>query len=313
MAFVVVEEMAAVLRQSRQLVVLEQQLVGAPRLSTNVSLCRVDSWQQAGWQQASSSRSTWGRYAAFGLCGATLLHAEAAETHEQQESVVVDANPHCACGGCDPAFFKTPRSECNILKMPLRPIAQPNEPAPARKGFYLRPATRADMPVILKMMQLMAGSEFADHIQEVSAKLEVHLFGDQPYAELLVGELDGEPIAFCLYYFTYSFFRVQPKIHLEDCWVDPKHRGKRYASQIASHLFNVAVDRGCCMVEWDVELANTRAVEFFRGFGAEVPTDWVPIRVVGDDMVALAKSADFKSPRSSSSSWFSSVRRFIGL
>lgn len=143
------------------------------------------------------------------------------------------------------------------------------------------------------MLSEMAGEEHSDLIQSKIPMIAHHLFGPRPYAEFLIAEFEGEPIGFCLYFFTYSSFRAQPVLFMEDMYLAPKWRNQGFAKRIVVHLFNVAVDRGCAMIAWDAEDNNVRALEFFDYFGAEVQNEWRTARVGGSRMHEIAASGQF--------------------
>ena len=52
-----------------------------------------------------------------------------------------------------------------------------------------------------------------------------HLFGPHPAAEAAVAEVGGEPAGFALWFSTFSTFRGQPGLYLEDIFVKPSFRG----------------------------------------------------------------------------------------
>ena len=48
-----------------------------------------------------------------------------------------------------------------------------------------------------------------------------HLFGPRPAAEAALAEVGGEPVGFALWFSTFSTFRGQPGLYLEDIFVKP--------------------------------------------------------------------------------------------
>ena len=74
--------------------------------------------------------------------------------------------------------------------------------------FVIRPATAADVPLILALIRELA--EFERLLPDVVADetlLRTHLFGARPAAEVLLGfEADGEPMGFALFFQNFSTF-----------------------------------------------------------------------------------------------------------
>ena len=51
-----------------------------------------------------------------------------------------------------------------------------------------------------------------------------HLFGPRPAAEAALAELGGQAVGFALWFSTFSTFRGQPGLYLEDLFVRPECR-----------------------------------------------------------------------------------------
>ena len=63
--------------------------------------------------------------------------------------------------------------------------------------FHIRPATEGDVGLILSFIRELAVYErMADEVVADEAALRESLFGRRPSAEVLIGELAGEPVTF---------------------------------------------------------------------------------------------------------------------
>lgn len=92
--------------------------------------------------------------------------------------------------------------------------------------IQLRPAQRDDVPLILGLIRELAEYEkLSEHVVADAAQMAEHLFGSRPFAEVLIGELDGEPAGFALFFHNYSTFLGKPGIYLEDLYVRSSARG----------------------------------------------------------------------------------------
>ncbi|HWS26211.1 MAG TPA: GNAT family N-acetyltransferase [Xanthomonadales bacterium] len=155
--------------------------------------------------------------------------------------------------------------------------------------MQLRSATRDDNALILSLIRELA--EFEKLLHEVAATedaLAEHLFGAQPRAEVLIGEVDGQTAGFALYFHNFSTFLGKPGLYLEDLYIRPAFRGRGYGRSIMQALAKIAVDRGCGRFEWWVLDWNHPAIEFYRSLGAEPMSDWTVQRVSGAALLALA-------------------------
>jgi GNAT superfamily N-acetyltransferase len=158
------------------------------------------------------------------------------------------------------------------------------------KHHLLRAAEPRDVPAIVGLIRELAEFEKLSHVCDVSAEsLAPHLFGDKPAAECVVGEVQGEVVAFALFFTNFSTFLAKPGLYLEDLYIQPAHRGTGLGKALLEHLAGLAVERGCGRFEWCVLDWNERAIGFYEGMGATVMPDWRLCRITGDRLVALAK------------------------
>ena len=163
----------------------------------------------------------------------------------------------------------------------------------ADAGVRIRPAVKADVPLILRFIRELA--EYERLLHEVVAteeKLRDTLFGARPAAEVVIAEdADGEPLGFALFFHNYSTFLAQPGIYLEDLYVRPEARGRGAGRALLAHLARLAKERGCGRLEWWVLDWNESAIRFYRSLGAQPMSDWTVFRLTGDDLARLADEA----------------------
>lgn len=155
--------------------------------------------------------------------------------------------------------------------------------------MHLRAATIDDCPLILQLVRELADYERLLHEVEASvALLQAHLFGQQPRAEALIVEADGEVAGFALFFHNFSTFLGRPGLYLEDLYIRPAFRGRGYGRRVMQRLAQIALERDCGRFEWWVLDWNSPAIEFYRSLGAQPMSDWTVQRVSGEALVALA-------------------------
>ena len=98
----------------------------------------------------------------------------------------------------------------------------------------IRAATPADLPLIAQLIRDLADYEkLADEVRFDEAVLGAKLFGQNgghgPYAEVVIGELDGAAQGFALFFHNFSTFEGRPGIYLEDLFVREPARGMVWA------------------------------------------------------------------------------------
>jgi GNAT superfamily N-acetyltransferase len=158
-------------------------------------------------------------------------------------------------------------------------------------ALTIRFAEQADVPVLFQLIVGLAKYEnLAHEVVGSEALLETHLFGDRPYIEALLAEVDGNPAGFALFFYNYSTFLTKPGIYLEDLFVMPDYRSQGIGKALLSYLAKLAVERDCGRVEWSVLDWNEPAIGFYQRMGATVLPDWRICRVTGDAIAQLANA-----------------------
>jgi len=153
----------------------------------------------------------------------------------------------------------------------------------------VRNATEADFDLVAAFIRKLADYEKLSHeVRFADAELRRHLFGERPAAEVLIGELDGRPAGFALFFQTFSTFEGKPGIYLEDLFVDPEARGSGLGKALLRRLAALVEERGGARLEWAVLDWNELGKNFYRSIGAAPVDGWERWRVEGDALGALA-------------------------
>jgi GNAT superfamily N-acetyltransferase len=164
------------------------------------------------------------------------------------------------------------------------------------RNFAIRPAVPADVAVVLWLIRDLAEYERLSHEVEATAEcLGRNLFGERQYAEALIGELRGKPVAFAVYFHNFSTFLGKPGLYLEDLFVKPEARDLGIGRAILRRLARIAVERDCGRLEWSVLDWNKPAIAFYESLGAIPMGDWTIHRVTGDALRSLAESEGKRS------------------
>ncbi|HSW22696.1 MAG TPA: GNAT family N-acetyltransferase [Burkholderiaceae bacterium] len=154
----------------------------------------------------------------------------------------------------------------------------------------LRAAEPRDLTAIVGLIRELAEFERLTHLLGVTPEtLRPHLFGDKPVAESVVGEVNGEVVAFALFFTNFSTFLAKPGLYLEDLYVKPEHRGHGLGRAMLEHLGALAVQRGYGRFEWSVLDWNEHAIRFYQGMGASVMPEWRICRVTGEALRKFAR------------------------
>lgn len=156
----------------------------------------------------------------------------------------------------------------------------------------IRPARPDDLALIGQFIRELAEYERLAH--EVRFDPQVmgqHLFGPQPKAEVVIGEIAGVAQGFALFFHNFSTFEGRPGIYLEDLFVRPEARGTGLGKALLVHLAALAVARGCARFEWSVLDWNAPAIGFYQSLGARAMDEWTGMRLDGAALAQLAATA----------------------
>ncbi|HEY2711312.1 MAG TPA: GNAT family N-acetyltransferase [Chthoniobacterales bacterium] len=157
--------------------------------------------------------------------------------------------------------------------------------------FRIRPAQPADVSTILALIRDLAEYERAPNEVIASEELlEENLFGPRPSAEVLLGEENGEPVCFALFFHNFSTWMGRRGLYLEDLFVRPEKRDRGYGRALLVRLAQIAHERACGRMEWAVLDWNEPAIQFYRKLGARPNEDWTIFRLTRDGIAQLAQA-----------------------
>ena len=156
-------------------------------------------------------------------------------------------------------------------------------------SLIIRRAESADAALVHGFVVKLAEYEKLSHEVEASVEqIGAQLFGDDPKVFCEIAELDGEPVGFALWFYTFSTFQGRHGIWLEDLYVDPETRGKGIGKALLAALAKRCVDEGLGRFEWWVLDWNEPAIQFYQSQGVVMQNEWTVCRVSGAELTALA-------------------------
>jgi GNAT superfamily N-acetyltransferase len=159
------------------------------------------------------------------------------------------------------------------------------------ENFIIRPACEEDVPLLLDFIRELAEYERLSNEVVATHDLLMEWLFEQKKAEALIGELDGKPVAFALFFHNFSTFLGRAGIYLEDLFVRPEARGKGIGKAMFQYIAQIAVSRRCGRLEWWCLDWNTPSISFYKAFGAEAMSDWTVYRLSGDLLAAFINAA----------------------
>ncbi len=153
----------------------------------------------------------------------------------------------------------------------------------------IRPAEKADVPLILQFIRELAEYEkLLDQAVATEADLLRDGWDPEPKFRCIIAEWDGAPAGFGLYFFNYSTFQGRPGLYVEDVFVRPEFRGRGIGKAIFIHLAQEAVRQNCGRFQWQVLDWNQPAIDFYNSLGAKQMKEWLTMRVEDASLHNLA-------------------------
>lgn len=162
--------------------------------------------------------------------------------------------------------------------------------------FRIRHASSDDAGLILDLIRQLAEYEkLAHEVVATEDTLREALFGESPYAQVLIAEFADTPVGYALYFHNFSTFTGRPGIYLEDLFVIPAYRGRGFGKCLLAYIAKLAVAKNCTRVEWSVLHWNEPSIQFYRSIGAVTMDEWTAQRLHGEALATFARQFEEES------------------
>jgi GNAT superfamily N-acetyltransferase len=157
----------------------------------------------------------------------------------------------------------------------------------------IRAAKPADAATSVSLVQALAiyENEPLSSVKITSEDVLRDGFGERKYFEVLIAELDDEPVGFALFFHNYSTWEGRAGIYVEDLFVLERARGHGLGRQLITALAAIANARGCKRLDLNVLDWNPTR-EFYHRIGITHLQEWLPYRMTQPAIAALAAQAD---------------------
>ncbi|WP_312907654.1 GNAT family N-acetyltransferase [Tissierella praeacuta] len=154
--------------------------------------------------------------------------------------------------------------------------------------FKIRFAEEKDVELILDFIKELADYEKLLHEVVATEETLMDSLFVRKSAEVIIGEHDGKPVGFALFFHNFSTFLGRPGIYLEDLYVRPEMRGKGYGKILLFFLAKLAIERNCGRFEWWCIDWNEPSINFYKSIGAVPMDEWTVYRVHNQALIDLA-------------------------
>lgn len=146
---------------------------------------------------------------------------------------------------------------------------------PAKSTHKIRTGKEEDLPMALKLIRELAVFERAkDEVTNTLDRMRVDGFGPEPVFGFLVAERDSEIIGLSLFYYRYSTWKGRC-LYLEDLIVTESERRKGIGTALFERTMELAKEKNCVRMNWQVLDWNEPAINFYRKYHAHLDHEWI--------------------------------------
>lgn len=153
----------------------------------------------------------------------------------------------------------------------------------------LRLAKEKDIELVFDFIKELAEYENLSEECVVTKEILFDSLFIRHQAEAVIGEYEGNPVGFALFYESFSTFLGNANIYLEDIFIRPEFRNKGIGKRFFSYLANLCLERGYQRLEWACLDWNEPSLTFYEKMGAKQLREWILHRVDGQNLNELSK------------------------
>jgi len=150
-------------------------------------------------------------------------------------------------------------------------------------SFSIRPAVPDDAPDLVRLINGLADYERLRKDSRPDENALRQQLGPHasPKIEALVAFDDASSrcVGFALFFHNYSTFLTNFGLFLEDLFVEEECRGRGIGFALFKQLAQIAEERGCMRLDWNVLDWNEPAISFYKQLGAAPLSDWTTMRL----------------------------------
>jgi GNAT superfamily N-acetyltransferase len=151
-------------------------------------------------------------------------------------------------------------------------------------GTRIEPVTPATFPALLQLITGLAEYEHLDPPDEAARdRLFADAFSDPPGYEAYLAMADGIPAGYVTFYLTYSTFLARPSLYLEDIYVRVEFRHRGIGRELFRFCRDIARERGCGRMDWQVLTWNDPAIRFYEQAGGK-RLEWYSYRIGREEL-----------------------------
>ncbi|MCB1024726.1 MAG: GNAT family N-acetyltransferase [Acidobacteria bacterium] len=157
----------------------------------------------------------------------------------------------------------------------------------------IRDPTRGDLRAIIELMREFAEYEsLVDYLEVTEERLSEVMFGTDSFVKGLLAFNGETPIAYALFYHSFSSFRGQKSVYLEDIFITKEYRRSGIGRQLLREVAKAGKETGAERMDFQVLKWNTPAIDFYKKHGASIDSEERHVKFTDNAFQKLAGNTD---------------------
>lgn len=157
-------------------------------------------------------------------------------------------------------------------------------------NLQIRKTQNKHIPAIIDLMSEFAENQNLLEYLEVTEKdLQEAIFGDDAFVQSIMTFDSEKPIAYAFFYPTFSSFRGQKSVYLEDIFITKSHRKYGIGEKMLKEIARIGKDFGAVRMDFQVLKWNEPAINFYKKHGAIMDEDERHFKFVDQAFLELVK------------------------
>jgi ribosomal protein S18 acetylase RimI-like enzyme len=162
-----------------------------------------------------------------------------------------------------------------------------------KAGITVRLATGHDAATIHALIvDLARATGLREKVTSKPEHFARHGAGELPAFQALIAERDGQALGLCLFFYSFSSWRGELGVYVQDLFVADAARGSGLGRRLIHETARLAKQRGATYLRLSVAKENTAAQKFYRTIGMTESADECIYQVAGATFAQLASAAD---------------------
>lgn len=156
-------------------------------------------------------------------------------------------------------------------------------------NLKIRETNEKDCELILSLIKEIAEYEkMSNQVIATEETLREYIFKNNR-AEVVILELDKNPIGYALFFYNFSTFVGRSGLYLEDIFIKKEYRGRGIGKEVFKFLAKKAREEGCKRMEWVCLDWNEPSINFYKSLGAVPMDEWTIYRLNEKEIEKLSQ------------------------